>query len=83
MKVLFVWVTAVVSCAIVTIFWLVGNSVVLAIVDGALSGVSGQASSLVTIIEYIAVWWGPIFDVVLILWAIINSEPEEVYSVLR
>ena len=82
MRMLYVWVTAVISCAIVTIFWLVGNSIVLAIVNGSLSNVTGQAFSLTTIIEYVATWWGPIFDVAIIFWAIMNSEGEEISSVL-
>ena len=82
MRLLYVWVTAVISCAIVTIFWLVGNSIVLAIVNGALGDATGQAFSLVTIIEYFASWWGPIFDVVIIFWAIMSSEGEEISSAL-
>lgn len=83
MRMLFVWVTAIISCAIVTIFWLVSNNIVLAIANGALQNPTGQSFSLVTIIEYIAAWWGPIFDVVIIFWAIINSEEIEISSVYR
>jgi hypothetical protein len=82
MRLLYVWVTAIVSCALVTIFWLIGNDIVLAIVNSAIGEPTGQAYSLITILEYFATWWGPVFDVVIIFWAVMSSEQEEISSVL-
>lgn len=82
MRLLMVWVTAIISCFLITAFWIIGNDMVLAIVNGALPDASGEALSLVKLIEYFAAWWGPILDGAVILWAIISSEPEEIYSAI-
>ena len=74
MRVLFVWFTALISIFMVTVGWLVGNTVVVSIASQALGDITGQGYSLLTLLEYIAAWWGPILDGVILLWAIINSQ---------
>lgn len=74
MRVLNVWVTAVIVIAILTICWYVSMDIVVTITHAALSDVTGQALSITVLINYVAAWWGPIFDVFVLLWAIINSQ---------
>jgi hypothetical protein len=77
-----VWFTAIISMAIVTLGWYIGNGVVLTIAYEALGDVTGQAFSLLTLIEFVAAWWGPICDLLILLWAIINSQEIDPTSVL-
>ena len=74
MRVLWVWFTAIISVFTITVGWYVGNGVVVTIAHQALAGVTGSAYSTLTLLEYVAAWWGPILDFVIILWAIINSQ---------
>jgi hypothetical protein len=74
MRVLWVWFTAIISVFIITIGWYIGNGVVITIAHQALGDLTGQAFSTLTLLEYVAAWWGPILDLVVIVWAIINSQ---------
>ena len=74
MRVLWVWFTALVSMFIITVGWYIGNGVVVTIASQAANDLTGQAFSLLTLLEYVAAWWGPVLDVIVLLWAIINSQ---------
>ena len=74
MRVLFVWFTAILVVFIITLTWYIGNSVIMTISSQALVGVTGGALNALTLLQYVAAWWGPILDVIVILWAIINSQ---------
>jgi hypothetical protein len=74
MRVLFVWFTALVAVFIITIGWYIGNGVVIAIAYQATSDFTGSAFSAVQLLEFVAAWWGPVLDVIVILWAILNSQ---------
>jgi len=74
MRVLMVWFTAIVSIFIITLGWYIGNGVVVMIAYQAMGDLTGKAFSLLTLIEYVAAWWGPILDIIVLLWAIWNSQ---------
>lgn len=74
MRVLWVWFTAIIGVFIITIGWYIGNAVVITIAHQATSGFTGSAASTVGLLEFVAAWWGPILDIIVILWAIINSQ---------
>ena len=74
MRVLFVWFTALVCIFIITVGWYIGNDVVITIASQAMGDITGQGFSLLTLVEYVAAWWGPIFDIIVLLWAILNSQ---------
>ena len=74
MRVLFVWFTAIVSVFVVTLGWYIANSVMVSISSQALTDLTGSGLSTLILLQYVSAWWGPIFDVVIILWAIINSQ---------
>jgi hypothetical protein len=82
MRVLWVWFTAITSIFIITLGWYIGNDVIIAIASQACGGFTGQAFSLVTLLEYVAAWWGPILDLIVVFWAIINSQEIDPNSVL-
>ena len=83
MRVLYVWVTAIITMFIITVGWYVGNYVVVLIAHEALADATGSALALTTLLEYIAAWWGPLLDVAVLLWAIINSQEIDWTSVVR
>lgn len=68
---------------IITVGWYICNGVVMSIVAQALGDATGDALSLVTLIEYVAAWWGPLFDIIVLLWAIINSQETDPLAYLR
>lgn len=80
MRILFVWLTCISMCGIITIGWYLSQTIVISIANSMLGGVSGQGLSLLTTIEYVNSWWGPIFDVVVVLWAIMSSQASDVES---
>jgi hypothetical protein len=73
-RVLFVWVTCLAAMATVTLGWLIGSSIVTSIASSAMGDLTGSPYSLLKLVEFVAAWWGPIFDVIILLWAIINSQ---------
>lgn len=54
--------------------------IVLTLVNGMLSGVSGEPLGVITLVEYVTAWWGPILDVMVVLWAIVSSQARDVES---
>ena len=74
MRVLYVWFTAILVIFILTLSWYICNDIVISIASSALSDVTGQALSLTILVEYVAAWWGPILDLIVLAWAVINSQ---------
>jgi hypothetical protein len=75
MRIVFVWVTAVMLCAFVTIGWYVSNTTINAIASSSLESIGvGKGFSLVQLLEWVNIIWGPVLDIVVILWAIANSD---------
>ena len=83
MRVLWVWFTAIVSIFVVTLGWLIGNSIVMSIASQALGDLTGQGFGVLVLLQYVAAWWGPIFDGIIILWAILNSQEIDPNSIYR
>lgn len=77
MQKLYVWLTAIILLTSITIGWYLCNAVVLQISSNSLSGVTGEAFGLVSLIQFCCAWWGPIFDGIVILWAIMWSHASE------
>ena len=83
MRVLWVWFTAIVSVFVVTLGWYISNGVIITIAYQAAGDLSAQGFGLLTLLEYVNAWWGPVFDVIIILWAIINSQEIDPNSIYR
>jgi hypothetical protein len=83
MRVLFVWFTAVISLFVITIGWYICNGVVVTIAHQALADVTGQALALTILLEYVAAWWGPLFDVIILFWAIMSSQEIDPFGYKR
>jgi hypothetical protein len=74
LKIVFVWLTCVSSCFVITIGWYINLGIVTSIVQQMLGDLTGKALSLTSLVEYVAIAWGPLFDILIILWAIISSQ---------
>jgi hypothetical protein len=82
MQILYVWVTALLLCSIITVGWYISNTVVNTVASGNMDmiGTSGKPYSLLKLLEYVNIAWGPIFDFLVILWAIVSSAARDVTS---
>ena len=81
MRVLYVWITAITLITIITIGWYIGNAVVATMAGQLGTDLTGSALSTLQLLQYVAAWWGPILDVLVLLWAFLNSkEYGQVYA---
>ena len=69
-----VWVRAFAAMFIITLGWYIACFVMTSIASNALSTVTGQGFTLLTMLEFIVAWWGPIMDIIVIIMAVINSQ---------
>lgn len=82
MRIVIVWITAIVLMAFITIGWYASNTIVNTIAVGNMDtiGYSGEGFSLLKLLEYVNIAWGPIFDVIILLWAISYPAERDAYS---
>jgi hypothetical protein len=83
MRIVYVWLTAIAVCFVLTVGWYVCNDVVTAIVQGSMGDLAGKALSLTSLVEYVAIAWGPILDIIVIIWAIVSSQATDPISGYR
>ncbi len=80
MRILFVWLTCISLCGMVTLGWYLSQVIILSIAHGLFSSPTGNTLALLTLIEYVNAWWGPIFCIVIVVWAIVSSQARDVES---
>jgi hypothetical protein len=82
MQILYVWITALVLCLSITIGWYISQDLVNQIASSNMDliGTSGRGFNLLKLIEYVNIAWGPVFDFLVILWAIVNSARRDITS---
>lgn len=82
MQILYVWITALVLCLSITIGWYISQDLVNQIASSNMDliGTSGRGFNLLKLIEYVNIAWGPVFDFLVILWAIVNSARRNITS---
>jgi len=49
-----------------------------AVIDS--TGLSGPGFSTATLLMFVAAWWGPIFDVIVVIWAVASAQAEDATS---
>jgi hypothetical protein len=76
-----VWLTAVALCFAINFGWYISQDLVLTLAQGALGEVTGQGLNLLNLIEFLNIIWGPLFDILVILWAIVSSQARDPTSV--
>ncbi len=77
MRILMVWLTCVVLLFVITISWYISQGIVVPIAHSFLGDVEGQALSTAQLVEYASIIWGPLFDGLVVLWAIVSSQAED------
>ncbi|NLT52918.1 MAG: hypothetical protein GXX85_18590 [Ignavibacteria bacterium] len=84
MRILTVWVTALVLLCVITVGWYISNTVFNQIASGNMEiiGTSGKSFSLLKLLEYVNIAWGPVLDFLVVLWAVANSDAEGAASVV-
>lgn len=82
MRVVMVWITALMLMASITIGWYISNTVVTSMASGSMDliGTSGQGFNLLNLLEYVNIAWGPIFDIIVLLWALSYPAERDAYS---
>lgn len=77
-----VWLTAVALIFSITVGWYISQDLVLSIAHSTLGDVTGRAAQTVSLIEFLNIIWGPLFDILVILWAIVSSQANDPQSVM-
>lgn len=79
---MFVIITGLTLIFIITVSWYISQTIVLAIATGLaqqLTG-SGESSSLLSLIEFCNIIWGPVFDILVVIWMIASAQMRDVES---
>lgn len=48
----------------------------------ASTGLEGSGFSIASLVMFVAAWWGPIFDVIVVIWAVVSSQAEDAVSAI-
>ena len=67
---------------IITTAWYLGLTIITGITQNLLLSLEegSQGQSLVYLIQYANIFWGPIFDVLVIIWMIASAQARDVES---
>lgn len=74
MRVFWVWMKALAAIFMLSLGWYIMCVVCTNFASNALSDVTGQAFNMVSLLEFVVAWWGPIMDGLIIVLAILNSQ---------
>jgi hypothetical protein len=81
MRIVFVWLSAFTLLFMITLGWWVSQPVVIGVSQGLRTQITNPNGLLVaTGVEYVSYVWGPLFDVFILLWAVLNSQRRDVES---
>lgn len=76
-----VWITALMLMASITIGWYMSNTVVNTMASGSMDLIgTGQGLNLLNLLEYVNIAWGPVFDLIVLLWALTYPAERDAYS---
>jgi hypothetical protein len=77
----FVWITCIVLCSTITISWYIGLTLISSlgmVIAGQLG--SGQDLQVAQLVQYVSIAWGPLFDIIVVIWAIVSSQARDIQS---
>lgn len=81
MRIVFVWLSAFTLLFMITLGWWVSQPVVIGVSQGLRVQITNpNGLNIATMVEYVSYVWGPLFDVFILLWAILNSQRRDVES---
>jgi len=83
MRIVTVWIVAIILIFTISLGWWVTVPVVIGISHSLNSTITNPQGRLVaTGVEYVAYAWGPIFIMFILLWAVISSQRQDIDSTL-
>jgi hypothetical protein len=81
LRIVLVWITALMLMASITIGWYMSNTVVNTMASGSMDLIgTGQGLTLLNLLEYVNIAWGPVFDLIVLLWALTYPAERDAYS---
>ena len=81
MRIVYVWLTTFTLLFMISVGWWVSLPIVIGVSMGLKSQITSPNGLLIaTAIEYVSYIWGPLFDIFIILWAVLNSQHRDVES---
>lgn len=81
MRIVYVWLSAFTLLFMISVGWWVSLPVVIGVSQGLRPQITSPNGLLIaTAIEYVSYIWGPLFDVFILLWAVLNSQRRDVES---
>ena len=82
MRIVTVWITALVLLLAITVGWYISNTVFNSIAASNMTiiGTTGESFSLLKLLEYVNIAWGPVFIALVLLWAITYPSERDIIS---
>ena len=82
MRILMVWLTAIALCFAITVGWYISQDLVLSLSTAMLGDITGEGLNLLNLIQFLTIIWGPLFDILVLIWAIASSQARDPNSVI-
>lgn len=80
MRMLFVILTGLSLIFVVTVAWYFSQPVVLSLSNAFISELSGDALSVMHLVQFANIIWGPLFDILIITWMIASAQARDIES---
>jgi len=80
MRIVRVWITALVLLFTVTTSWYVTLPAILGVAVGLESSYGVTGANIATAVKYVSYVWGALMDILIVLWAVISSSARDVES---
>jgi len=82
MRIVMVWIVAVILVFTISLGWYVTIPVVIGVSYSLNSTITGQGRNIAKGVEYVAYVWGPIFIAFILLWAVVSSQRRDAESIV-
>jgi phage shock protein PspC (stress-responsive transcriptional regulator) len=81
MRIVYVWIFAFTLAFIITVGWWVSLPIIAGVSAGLNSSITDpNAINIATAVSYVSYAWGPLFDIFIVAWALLNSQAKDVES---
>jgi hypothetical protein len=81
MRIVYVWLSAFTLLFMISVGWWVSLPIVIGVSMSLKPQITDPAGlNIATAVEYVGYVWGPLFDIFILLWAILNSQRKDVES---
>lgn len=77
---LFVVITGLTLLFVITVSWYFSQALIVGIASAISGSLGADAASVLSLTEFASIVWGPILDVLVVLWMIASAQVEDVQS---